>query len=235
MSLLQFSLARCWIRIPSAVVVATDHFAARSTAASIRLSKDVELELYLNRRVLRHCVHPFLPCELSPRAAGLLSTSMFDMDNFSVQARVDECVDAGPHSKLQRPGDLAAPSRSRTVESAPLWNASLPYHSHPRSRASEPWLRYAREISEVIALRRDSEFTQANNQRQMMFVSGETGDVSPETTSMIENIVQQQVMEMVYLPLNTCRKTGQLTRRASSNARQSSPAVEASVRSVQTI
>ena len=32
----------------------------------------------------------------------------------------------------------------------------------------------------------------------MMFVSGETGDVSPETTSMIEGIVQQQVMEMVY-------------------------------------
>ena len=31
----------------------------------------------------------------------------------------------------------------------------------------------------------------------MMFVSGETGDVSPETTSMIEGIVQQQVMEMV--------------------------------------
>ncbi|TKA71204.1 hypothetical protein B0A55_07648, partial [Friedmanniomyces simplex] len=30
----------------------------------------------------------------------------------------------------------------------------------------------------------------------MMFVSGETGDVSQETTSMIENIVQQQVMEM---------------------------------------
>ncbi|KAK3625105.1 Transcription initiation protein spt3 [Elasticomyces elasticus] len=32
---------------------------------------------------------------------------------------------------------------------------------------------------------------------QMMFVSGETSDVSPETTSMIENIVQQQVMEML--------------------------------------
>ncbi|KAK4548746.1 hypothetical protein LTR36_008519 [Oleoguttula mirabilis] len=33
--------------------------------------------------------------------------------------------------------------------------------------------------------------------QQMMFVSGETGDVSAETTSMIENIVQQQVMEML--------------------------------------
>lgn len=34
---------------------------------------------------------------------------------------------------------------------------------------------------------------------QMMFVSGETADVAPETTSMIEGIVQQQVMEMVSL------------------------------------
>lgn len=32
-----------------------------------------------------------------------------------------------------------------------------------------------------------------------MFVSGETADVAPETTSMIEFIVQQQVMEMVCL------------------------------------
>ena len=32
-----------------------------------------------------------------------------------------------------------------------------------------------------------------------MFVSGETGDVSQETTSIIENVVQQQVMEMVSL------------------------------------
>ncbi|EMF12431.1 TFIID-18kDa-domain-containing protein [Sphaerulina musiva SO2202] len=33
--------------------------------------------------------------------------------------------------------------------------------------------------------------------QQMMFVSGETGDISQETTSMIESIVQQQVMEML--------------------------------------
>jgi uncharacterized protein YecA (UPF0149 family) len=32
---------------------------------------------------------------------------------------------------------------------------------------------------------------------QMMFVSGETSDASVETTSMIESIVQQQVMEML--------------------------------------
>ena len=38
---------------------------------------------------------------------------------------------------------------------------------------------------------------------QMMFVSGETADVAPETTSMIEFIVQQQVMEMVRLLATT--------------------------------
>ena len=32
---------------------------------------------------------------------------------------------------------------------------------------------------------------------QMMFVSGETGDPSPETTGMIEEIVRQQVVEIV--------------------------------------
>jgi hypothetical protein len=30
-----------------------------------------------------------------------------------------------------------------------------------------------------------------------MFVSGETGEPSPETTMLVEAIVQQQVMEMV--------------------------------------
>ena len=31
----------------------------------------------------------------------------------------------------------------------------------------------------------------------MMFVSGETADVAPETTSMVEEIVRDQVQEMV--------------------------------------
>jgi transcription initiation protein SPT3 len=34
----------------------------------------------------------------------------------------------------------------------------------------------------------------------MMFVSGETGDPSTETTSMIEEIVRQQVVEIVRSP-----------------------------------
>jgi transcription initiation protein SPT3 len=40
-----------------------------------------------------------------------------------------------------------------------------------------------------------------------MFVSGETGDVSPETTSMIEGIVQQQVMEMVRRQISVTFRT----------------------------
>lgn len=33
--------------------------------------------------------------------------------------------------------------------------------------------------------------------QQMMYVSGEAGEVSPETTAMIEEIVRQQVVEML--------------------------------------
>ena len=33
--------------------------------------------------------------------------------------------------------------------------------------------------------------------KQMMFVSGETGDPSPDTTAIIEEIVRQQVVEIV--------------------------------------
>jgi hypothetical protein len=38
---------------------------------------------------------------------------------------------------------------------------------------------------------------------QMMFVSGETVEPSPETTTLVEQIVQQQVMEMVIPPTHT--------------------------------
>ena len=41
-----------------------------------------------------------------------------------------------------------------------------------------------------------------------MFVSGETGDVSSETTSMIENIVQQQVMEMLKRATDLAARRG---------------------------
>ncbi|KAI7462064.1 TFIID-18kDa-domain-containing protein [Hortaea werneckii] len=43
---------------------------------------------------------------------------------------------------------------------------------------------------------------------KMMFVSGETGDVSPETTSMIEGIVQQQVMEMLKRATDLAARRG---------------------------
>lgn len=41
------------------------------------------------------------------------------------------------------------------------------------------------------------EFQGFSNTLQMMYVSGETAEASPETTGMIEEIVRQQVIEMV--------------------------------------
>ena len=55
----------------------------------------------------------------------------------------------------------------------------------------------------------DVETTEGFKQRliyvlgQMMFVSGETAEPSPETTWMIEEIVREQVVEMVKLPSST--------------------------------
>ncbi|KAI6830422.1 TFIID-18kDa-domain-containing protein [Hortaea werneckii] len=43
---------------------------------------------------------------------------------------------------------------------------------------------------------------------KMMFVSGDTGDVSPDTTSMIEGIVQQQVMEMLKRATDLAARRG---------------------------
>lgn len=37
----------------------------------------------------------------------------------------------------------------------------------------------------------------ANNAAKMMFVSGETAEPSPETTTLIEEITRQQVIEIV--------------------------------------
>ena len=39
--------------------------------------------------------------------------------------------------------------------------------------------------------------------QQMMFVSGETGEPSAETLTIIEAIVQQQVIEIVGSPIHT--------------------------------
>lgn len=37
----------------------------------------------------------------------------------------------------------------------------------------------------------------------MMFVAGETADIPPETTSLVESIVRQQVIELVLTNLPT--------------------------------
>lgn len=45
----------------------------------------------------------------------------------------------------------------------------------------------------------DWKIRHAKHIEQMMFVSGETAEPSPDTTGMIEEIVRQQVIEMVSL------------------------------------
>ncbi len=42
---------------------------------------------------------------------------------------------------------------------------------------------------------------------QMMFVAGETGDPSSETTTLIEQIVHEQVIEMVSLSISVCLRS----------------------------
>jgi transcription initiation protein SPT3 len=63
---------------------------------------------------------------------------------------------------------------------------------------------------------------------QMMFVSGETGEADQETTSLIEEIVRQQVLEMVcnpISPLTTLLTNRQLTKCTSQAARRGSRAI----------
>ena len=43
--------------------------------------------------------------------------------------------------------------------------------------------------------------------QQMMFVAGETGEPSSETTTLIEQIVHEQVIEMVSFSILCARKT----------------------------
>lgn len=43
----------------------------------------------------------------------------------------------------------------------------------------------------------DGKLLSADDIQQMMFVSGETVEPTPETTMLVEQLVQQQVMEMV--------------------------------------
>lgn len=74
---------------------------------------------------------------------------------------------------------------------------------HGRSGYREP-RRYDIDIGYDGDVEPDKEIEQQRWRRmlmkdlnQMMFVSGETAEPSPETTGMIEEIVRQQVVEMV--------------------------------------
>jgi hypothetical protein len=48
----------------------------------------------------------------------------------------------------------------------------------------------------------DGNILSADDVQQMMFVSGETVEPSPETSMLVEQLVQQQVMEMVRFSIS---------------------------------
>lgn len=85
------------------------------------------------------------------------------------------------------PSDTVFPSSGVGTERRGIQDFVGPY-------PKDPWMFYWKKRAET----KDqfiARFT--NNIRQMMYVSGETGEPSVETTSIIEDIVRQQVISMV--------------------------------------
>lgn len=64
---------------------------------------------------------------------------------------------------------------------------------------AEKTSKYRTEIQQVCCSTLTPLCSSLTRKTQMMFVSGETAEPAPETTSLIEGIVQQQVIEMVVL------------------------------------
>lgn len=60
---------------------------------------------------------------------------------------------------------------------------------------------FTQERADSILTDTNGRLLSADEVQQMMFVSGETVEPTPETTMLVEQLVQQQVMEMVR-PLN---------------------------------
>ncbi|KAK3948151.1 transcription initiation factor IID, 18kD subunit-domain-containing protein [Pseudoneurospora amorphoporcata] len=86
------------------------------------------------------------------------------------------------------PNDIFFPSSgAETEERRGINNFVGPY---PKDPWESYWKKRAETKEQFIA-----RFT--NNVRQMMYVSGETGEPSVETTSIIEDIVRQQVISML--------------------------------------
>ena len=115
----------------------------------------------------------------------------------------------------------------RSNRQVPL--VQFPSANEPIETPSDAWfieIARAARITAIFSMPKLTTF-------QMMFVSGETGDVSPETTTMIENIVQQQVMEMVYMARHRIYAFAHAG--PSSSARQISLAEEESEPSAQMI
>lgn len=71
---------------------------------------------------------------------------------------------------------------------------------------AESRAKYRTEITQV-SMRKYTSLGLSNG-LQMMFVSGETGDPSPETTTMIEDIVREQVMQMLVRATELAARRG---------------------------
>lgn len=89
--------------------------------------------------------------------------------------------------KYSFPNDIIFPSSDAETERRGINDFVNPY---PKDPWEFYWKKRAETKDQFIA-----RFT--NNVRQMMYVSGETGEPSVETTSIIEDIVRQQVIHMV--------------------------------------
>ncbi|KAL0471902.1 transcription initiation factor IID, 18kD subunit domain-containing protein [Neurospora intermedia] len=89
--------------------------------------------------------------------------------------------------KFSIPNDIIFPSSDAELERRGINDFVNPY-------PKDPWEFYWKKRAET-----EDQFVSrfTNNVRQMMYVSGETGEPSVETTSIIEDIVRQQVIHML--------------------------------------
>lgn len=99
---------------------------------------------------------------------------------------------------LTKRGELLADSHCQAVASA----INLHYNISTIIMADKDGkqYKYRQEIQQVSTTHFHRSATTTNFPLQMMYVSGETGEPSVETTGIIEEIVRQQVIEIVLLP-----------------------------------
>ncbi|KHE84445.1 TFIID-18kDa-domain-containing protein [Neurospora crassa] len=113
----------------------------------------------------------------------------FDLFQDAFNTALDEIntENQAKRPKFSIPNDIIFPSSDAETERRGINDFVNPY---PKDPWELYWKKRAETKDQFIA-----RFT--NNVRQMMYVSGETGEPSVETTSIIEDIVRQQVIHML--------------------------------------